>query len=155
MALKTTTTSRPKRKRSDAEDICAGRAEYAGGMSKLRFSWAPVLMATAMGVGGLACEFLSPPFSNAQTAILQRTVQGIVSGSGDVPLPGAVVYLKDLKTLGIRSFISTGDGTYRFGQMTSGTDYELWADFKGKKSSVKTLSSFDNRKQSTVDLKIK
>lgn len=140
-------------------------AEYACRMNKRCFRRAlakkaasvavatPVLL-RAMLLASTAGVFTLPIAALAEVAAAQRVVQGAVSGAGDAALPGAVVYLKDLKTLSIRSFISTSDGSYRFGQMTNGADYELWADYKGKKSSVKTLSSFDNRKQTTVNLKV-
>lgn len=84
----------------------------------------------------------------------QRVIQGRVVDAGDQGLQGAVVYLKDLKTLGVKSFISTQDGSYRFGQLGSNSDYELWAELKGRKSSTKTISSFDQKKVFTITLRI-
>lgn len=85
----------------------------------------------------------------------QRTVQGKVLGQSDEGKAGAVVYLKDVKTLTIRSAISTQDGSYRFGQLSDGMDYELWAELDGKKSPTRSVSSFDQKKQNTVNLKLK
>ena len=65
-----------------------------------------------------------------------------------------MVYLKDVKTLTIRSAISTQDGTYRFGQLSDGTDYELWAELEGKKSPTRSVSSFDQKKQNINQSKI-
>jgi hypothetical protein len=125
-----------------------------GRMSKIKLCQATVLAVTVCMAALFVSAFAAPPGCDAQTAATERSVEGVVSGSGDTPLPGAVVYLKDLKTLSIRSFISTSEGNYRFGQVANGTDYELWADYKGKKSSVKSLSSFDNRKQKIINLKV-
>jgi hypothetical protein len=97
---------------------------------------------------------LGPVFALAQAGS-QRIVQGKVVGSSDAPIAGAVVYLKDLKKLTIKSFISTQDGSFRFGQLSTDTDYELWADLKGKKSPTKTVSSFDTKKVLDLTLKIK
>jgi hypothetical protein len=66
---------------------------------------------------------------------------------------GATVYLKDGHTLSVKSYVAD-DGTYRFGQLAQNTDYELWAEFNGKKSSVKNLSSFDTRSTFNINLKI-
>jgi hypothetical protein len=84
-----------------------------------------------------------------------KSLEGKVLGNGDVPLSGAIVYLQDSSTNNIRSFISTADGSYRFGQLSSDTDYQVWAEYKGVKSSTKQISSFDSRKQVTIDLRIK
>jgi hypothetical protein len=84
-----------------------------------------------------------------------KTVEGKVIGSDNSPLSGAIVYLQDSKTNGIRSFISTADGSYRFGQVSSDIDYQIWAQYKNAKSNTKTISSFDSRKQVNIELKIK
>lgn len=84
-----------------------------------------------------------------------KSLDGKVLGIGDVPLSGAIVYLQDSKTNSIRSFISTADGSYRFGQVAPDTDYQVWAEYKGVKSPTKAISSFDSRKQVTIDLHIK
>ncbi len=84
-----------------------------------------------------------------------KSLEGKVLGNSDVPLSGAVVYLQDSKSNGIRSFISTADGSYRFGQISPDTDYQVWAEYKGVKSPTKAISSFDSRKQVTIDLHIK
>jgi hypothetical protein len=84
-----------------------------------------------------------------------KTLQGKVFGNGDVALSGAIVYLQDSKANSIRSFIATQDGSYRFGQISPDIDYTVWAKFKEAKSPSKTVSSFDSRKDITIDLHIK
>jgi hypothetical protein len=84
-----------------------------------------------------------------------KTLQGKVLGSGETPLSGAIVYLKDGKTNDIRSFISISDGSYRFGQLASDTDYQVWAQYKNAKSATKTVSSYNSRTQVIIDLHIK
>lgn len=95
----------------------------------------------------------------AGAALAQRnatkTLQGKVLGSDDAPLSGAIVYLQDGKTNDIRSFISTDDGSYRFGQLANDTDYQVWAQYKNTKSPTKSISSYDSRKQVFIDLHIK
>ena len=83
-----------------------------------------------------------------------RSVQGVVTDEADTPLEGAVVQLKDTKSLQIRSFITRANGTYHFHGLNTNTDYELRADFQGKSSSSRTLSSFDSRRQAVMNLKI-
>jgi hypothetical protein len=90
----------------------------------------------------------------AQRGPVQRVVQGKISDDGNAPLKGAVVYLKDGRTLSVKSFIADDQGEYRFGQLAQNTDYEIWAEHNGKKSSVKTISSFDTKNQFFINLKI-
>jgi hypothetical protein len=84
-----------------------------------------------------------------------RSVEGKVYGPQSAPLGSAVVYLQDSKTNNIKSFISTQDGSYRFGQLSTNVDYQVWAEYKGKKSDKKSISSFNSKKQLVIDLHIK
>ena len=83
-----------------------------------------------------------------------RSVQGSVTTAEDTPLAGAVVKLKNTKTLQIRSFITKEDGSYYFNGLSPDVDYELRADYQGSSSPTKTLSSFDSRKTATINLKL-
>src|ERR1041384_1126099 len=82
-----------------------------------------------------------------------RNLQGQVVDADDKPAAGAVVQLKDTRTLQVRSFISTETGDYRFSGLRADTDYEIKATFNGMSSDVKRLSNFDTRKTATVNLK--
>jgi len=83
-----------------------------------------------------------------------RSVQGMVSTAEDEPASGAVVQLKNTKTLEIRSFITKENGTYYFHNLSPDIDYELQARFQDSASGTKTLSSFDSRRQATINLKV-
>jgi Carboxypeptidase regulatory-like domain len=83
-----------------------------------------------------------------------RVVQGLVRDSNDQLQANAVVYLQDQKSLEVRTYITEADGHYRFGQLSSEVDYQLWAEYKGHKSKTKSISSFDSKKQFNFDLKI-
>ena len=83
-----------------------------------------------------------------------RSVQGTVTSPEESAVNGAVVQLKNLKTLQIRSFITKDDGAYYFNGLSPDLDYELKADYQGASSGAKTLSSFDSRKQAIINLKL-
>ena len=83
-----------------------------------------------------------------------RNLQGQVVDAEDKPAPGAVVQLKDTRTLQVRSFIASDTGDYRFSGLRADTDYEIKATFNGMSSDTKRLSNFDTRKNATVNLKV-
>jgi len=93
-------------------------------------------------------------FGGQQRGPVQRVVQGKVTDKNEVAIKGAVVYLKDGHSLSVKSYISDDQGGYRFGQLAQSTDYEIWAESNGKKSPVKTISSFDTKNQFVINLKI-
>jgi hypothetical protein len=68
---------------------------------------------------------------------------------------GATVFIRNLKTKSIRSYTSTANGHYYFAQVNKSEDYELWAEKDGKKSAVKTVSSWDARSEFVSELKLK
>jgi hypothetical protein len=84
-----------------------------------------------------------------------RALAGHVFNHQDEPIAKAVVYLKNTKTLAIKTYISEPDGTYHFPALSPNVDYEVYAEFQGAHSDTKTLSAFDSRKQANISLHIK
>lgn len=89
-----------------------------------------------------------------QRGPVQRTIEGKVHDQNDQPLKGAIVYLKDSRSLAIKSFISDEAGIFHFGQLSQNTNYELYAEFQGKRSKAKNISSFDSKNDFNFTLKI-
>jgi hypothetical protein len=83
-----------------------------------------------------------------------RTVRGVVADKTDSPLSGSVVFLKNLRTNSVRSSYTDDTGNYRFSGLDPNADYELHAEREGSKSSTRTVSSFDSRKDIVLNLKI-
>ncbi len=101
-----------------------------------------------------SCTFVMlPPAAIAQTTV-ERVVQGKVEQASGSLAQGAIVYIKNAKTLEVRTYISTADGSYRFGQLHPDANYTVWAEYQGKKSKEKTISSFDTKKIFNILLKI-
>lgn len=85
----------------------------------------------------------------------EKSVSGIVTDANGNPVPGAVVQLKNTRTLQVRSFIAKEMGDYYFQGLATDADYEVKADFNGKSSGTKTLSSFDSHPEARVNLQLK
>jgi hypothetical protein len=84
-----------------------------------------------------------------------RTVSGTVLDANSVSVSGATVFLKNQKTKTIRSFDSIANGHFHFAQVDMSTDFDLWAEKDSKKSAIKTVSSWDARKDFITELKLK
>ena len=100
--------------------------------------------------GGMAAL----PMAQAQN-LGQRVVSGWVVDGNAAHVTGATVFLKNLKTKSVRSYSSTPDGQFRFAQVNMAEEFELWAEKDGKKSVVKTVSTWDTRKEFECELKLK
>src|SRR3954467_15857984 len=83
-----------------------------------------------------------------------RNLTGQVMTRSDAPLADAVVYLKNTKSLTIKSFITEKDGGFRFHAPGRNVDYEIYADYQGQKSATKTISSFDTITSITLNVQI-
>ena len=83
-----------------------------------------------------------------------RSVQGVVEDPRGNLVEGAVVQLKNTKSLQVRSFITLREGNYYFHGLSPNAEYELKAEFKDQASSVRRLSVFDSRKTAIVNLKL-
>lgn len=84
-----------------------------------------------------------------------RSVQGVVADASGKPVAGAVVQLKDTKSLQIRSYRTEADGNYHFAGLSTNVEYELEAKNDSESSGKKTLTVFNTQKVATVNLKLK
>ncbi len=83
-----------------------------------------------------------------------RTVRGVVTDKSENPLNGSVVFLKNMRTNSVRSSYTDDSGSYRFSGLDPNADYELHAEKDNEKSTTRTVSSFDSRKDIVLNLKI-
>jgi Carboxypeptidase regulatory-like domain len=84
-----------------------------------------------------------------------RSIEGTVLDKAGAPVAGAVVLLKDTKTLQVRSYISQHDGKYHFYGLSSDINYEVRAQSGDMSSPKKHISVFDSRSKILVKLKLK
>jgi Carboxypeptidase regulatory-like domain len=83
-----------------------------------------------------------------------RLVLGKVLDHQDSPLPDAIVYLTNTRTRAVKTYIVGQDGTYRFPALSAAIDYEIYAQYKDRKSDTKSVSQFDDRSEVYLDLRI-
>ena len=110
-----------------------------------------VILAAGIALVPVSLALHSTPAHAQQTF---RTVTGEVTDKGGAAVKGAVVHLKDTKSLSQRSYITAEDGQYKFAQLSTSADYEIWAEANGKKSDSKSISSFDNKNAVSINLKM-
>jgi hypothetical protein len=112
-------------------------------------------VSTILLLAALASICLSGALYAEQKESQLRTLTGHVFAREDQPVAKAIVYLKNTKSLAVKTYITEADGSYRFPALAPNVDYEVYAAFNGAQSDTKTLSAFDNRKQVNITLRIK
>ncbi|HKV23130.1 MAG TPA: carboxypeptidase-like regulatory domain-containing protein [Candidatus Acidoferrum sp.] len=90
----------------------------------------------------------------AQRESQLRTVHGVVLDKSENLVSESVVFLKNTRTNVVRSSYTDNTGKYRFSGLDPNADYEVHAEKNGSKSATHTVSSFDSRKDITLNLKI-
>jgi hypothetical protein len=83
-----------------------------------------------------------------------RTVHGSVLDKAENPVPSSVVYLKNLKTQAVKTYIADDAGRYRFSGLDPNVDYEIHAETADVTSPTRTISSYDTRRDIEATLKL-
>jgi len=118
-----------------------------------RFRVALAIMSAWVSIS-LAAGQLVLPIADKKGPSPFRELTGQVMNKADAPLANVVVYLKNTKTLAVRTFITGADGNYRFPALDKNVDYDIFAEYQGKRSGAKTLSAFDSRDLVHINLRI-
>ena len=113
-----------------------------------------ILISALLMLASVLSAAPAPPGGKQREDPNTRSVQGAVEDSSGNLVEGAVVQLKNTKSLQVRSFITQKDGTYSFLGLSKDVDYEIKADFQGGSSPVRTLTVYDSRKKATINLKV-
>ena len=83
-----------------------------------------------------------------------KVLHGSVIDKSENPVPSGVVYLKNVKSQAVKTYIADDSGNYRFSGLDPNVDYEIHAEHDDMTSSVRTISSFDSRRDIEVTLKL-
>ena len=83
-----------------------------------------------------------------------KTVRGVVLDKADNSVAASVVFLKNVRTNQVKSYIADSQGNYRFSGLDPNSDYELHAEKDGAKSQTRNVSSFDTRMDIVLNLKL-
>ena len=96
------------------------------------------LVALAILVACIALASL--PLAAKDKGDAGRLLTGRVVDKQEAPVPNAVVYLANTRTRAVKTFIVGADGNYRFPALSPNVDYEVYAQFEGRKSDTKNVS---------------
>ncbi len=83
-----------------------------------------------------------------------KNVHGVVQDIRGKPLVGARVFIRDTKSNVVRTIETDTEGLYRVYALSPTVDYEIHAEFKGKASDKKVISSFLNREDNVVNFQL-
>jgi hypothetical protein len=92
---------------------------------------------------------------NDRKAELQlRTVHGVVVDKDETAAPTSVVYLLNVKTQAVRTYIADPSGAYRFSGLDPNVDYEVYAEHDDLMSPMHTISSLNSQRDIAITLKL-
>jgi pimeloyl-ACP methyl ester carboxylesterase len=94
------------------------------------------------------------PRPRPDTGPKPKNIHGIVQDARGAILTGARVFLKDMKTKVIRTLETDQNGEYKVFALPPTVDYELYAEFKGKQSEKKYVSSYLNREDNVLNFQL-
>jgi pimeloyl-ACP methyl ester carboxylesterase len=107
------------------------------------------------------CSFFLASSAGAQlfpkkrdTGPKPKNIHGIVQDLQNKPVVGARVFLKNMQTSVVRTLETDQNGEYKVFGLNAMVDYELYADFKGKSSEKKFVSSYLNREDNVLNFQL-
>ncbi len=85
----------------------------------------------------------------------QRVIRGQVLDENGKLVHLAIVHLKNATTEKQWSVVTSKEGRYVFHEVENKQDYEIYAEWQGRKSRTRKISQFDTRPIVRVNLKLK
>lgn len=102
----------------------------------------------------LALAVVLPSLAQDKKDAQLRTVHGTVVDKDENPVPTSVVYLMNVKTQAVKTYIADDTANYRFSGLDPNADYEVHAEHDDLLSSTRTISSFDSRRDMEITLRL-
>jgi Carboxypeptidase regulatory-like domain len=96
---------------------------------------------------------VQPPIAG-HDAGTTRSIEGIVRDASGNAITGAIVLLKNTRTLQVTSYIAQSNGAYQFYGLSTETNYQVRAQANGLTSKTKNVSVFNSHKVVKIDLKV-
>jgi hypothetical protein len=114
--------------------------------------WVPIVLVAVFTLAALGA--VAPASPDKKDKAVGRLLYGKVPDHQDNPVPNAVVYVSNTRTRAVKTYIVGPDGTYRFPALSTAVDYEVYAQYNGRKSETKSVGQFDDRPQVYLDLRV-
>jgi hypothetical protein len=114
--------------------------------------WVPIVLVAVFTLAALGAVAHASP--DKKDKAVGRLLYGKVLDHQDNPVPNAVVYVTNTRTRAVKTYIVGPDGTYRFPALSTAVDYEVYAQYNGRKSETKSVGQFDDRPQVYLDLRV-
>jgi len=83
-----------------------------------------------------------------------KNIQGVVTDLRGKPLLGARVFIRDMKSNVVRTMTTDQQGRYSQFALTPTVDYEVTAEYRGKVSEKRVVSSFVNRQDNVLNFQL-
>jgi hypothetical protein len=112
----------------------------------------PLLLLAIAALWFSTCTALHAQDENGQPEL--RTVHGTVIDRNENPVGSGIVYLENMKTQTVKTYITRADGLYRFSGLDPNVDYQIHAEHDALTSSSHTISSYDSRRDIDMPLKL-
>jgi hypothetical protein len=112
------------------------------------------LVLSLLAVAALLLAATAAPAQDNKGELQLRTVHGVAVDGSENPIPSAIVYLVNMKTQSVKTYIADEAGNYRFSGLDPNVDYELHAEHDDLTSATRTVSSFNSSRDIEVVLKV-
>jgi hypothetical protein len=128
---------------------------HAGRFVSLKEHWNTAPASCGILVIALFLATALPASAQNKNAEAQlRTLHGSVVDKSETPVPSSVVYLMNVKTRAVKTYIADDAGSFRFSGLDPNADYEIHAEHNDLASATRTVSSLDSRRDIEVILKL-
>lgn len=121
-------------------------------MKATRITSSVALLFVVIVLSGASVSSIRPQDDRDRSQL--RVVHGEVMDRSQTAIANVIVYLHNKKDNNVRTQITDAQGQYRFTGLDSNTDFEIHAEYKHRKSSRHTISSFDSRSDIEINLTI-